>query len=125
MVANVVRCYLVNGNPFLETPPMDIENGATLPPSIMEQLDDLAGEIAANEVRSERRARYWLTNLAVVARATKLREYVGKINAADIKFLKTAPNVNDAISNLHALSRELKELAWKLSTNDELRCDGR
>jgi hypothetical protein len=99
----------------MEALTMDIENGATLPPGIQERLDDLVGEVEANEVRSHRRARYWLTNLAICARATKLREYVGKIDEADIKFLKTAPNVNEAIADLHALSHEARELAWKLS----------
>ena len=71
------------------------------------------------------RSRYWLTALRIRAKVLGFRDYVGRINKADVEYLQRDPNINEAIADLHALSREAKELAWKLSTNDELRCGQR
>jgi hypothetical protein len=83
-----------------------------LTPSILKRLHDLAGEAEAMERRRPRRAR--LTGIAICARATKLREYIGKINEADIKLLRHDPIIGEAISNLTALAGELCALASAL-----------
>lgn len=71
------------------------------------------------EAAAHRRARYWLTGLAIVARAAKLREYVGKLTRADVEFLRGDPNIGEAIHNLHALAGELSALARALGQREE------
>jgi hypothetical protein len=66
----------------------------------------------------ERRARYWMTNLAVLKRTSAMREYIGKINREDIKFLRAAPHSAEAIEGLRKLSREAAELAFKLADSE-------
>ena len=73
------------------------------------------GEARANERRSLRRARYWLTALAVCTRVAKLREYVSKVSQYDIEFLATDPQIGEAIANMQALARELNGLAAALA----------
>jgi hypothetical protein len=90
-----------------------------LSPALAEFLEPLISEAEANEARSQRRARYWLTGLAISARALKLREYIGKINKADVQFLRTDPNITETVNDLHALAREAKELAWVLSGRED------
>ena len=54
------------------------------------------------------------------AKVLGFRDYVGRINKADVEYLQRDPNINEAIADLHALSHEVRELAWKLSdTNGE------
>lgn len=86
---------------------------------LAEIVRDLGSEARANEARSDRRARYWLTGLAICARVTKLREYIAKINRADIEFLRTDRNIGEAIGNLHALAAELTALAVALEPQRE------
>ena len=86
-----------------------------------ERLQEIISEAEAVEARAHRRARYWLTGLAIVARATKLREYIGKLTRADVEFLRGDPNIGEAIHNLHALSAELSALASALGQREEQR----
>jgi hypothetical protein len=69
--------------------------------------------------RAERRTRYWLTALAIKTRAAKLREYVGKITADDIEFLRRDPNIVETVEDLIRLSGELGDLAKALSPDPE------
>ena len=55
---------------------------------------------------NERRARYWLTNLAVQKKVAVTREYIGKINREDIKYLRKASHSTETIDVLKRLSRE-------------------
>jgi hypothetical protein len=89
-----------------------------LTPSILKRLHDLASEVEAMERRSPRRAR--LTGIAICARATKLREYIGKINEADIELIRHDPIIGEAISNLTALAGELCALASALGPEQRL-----
>jgi hypothetical protein len=57
-----------------------------------EFVEGLIGEADAVEAGAQRRAKWWLTNIALCSNVTKLRRYVEKINKADIRFLRTAPN---------------------------------
>jgi hypothetical protein len=86
---------------------------------LSEAVRDLVSEAEANEARAYRRTRYWLTGLAICARVTKLREYIAKINRADVEFLRTDRNVGEAIGNLHALAAELTALAHALGPEQE------
>jgi hypothetical protein len=90
-----------------------------LPQHLTEAVRDLVSDAEANEVRAYRRTRYWLTGLAICARVTKLREYVGKINKADVEFLRTDRNIGEAIGNLHTLAAELTALAVALEPQRE------
>ena len=90
-----------------------------LPQPIADIIRDLASEAAANEARSDRRARYWLTGIAICAKATKLRDYIAKINRADVEFLRTDEECRQAIGNLHALAAELTTLAVALEPERE------
>jgi hypothetical protein len=81
---------------------------------IRERLDGLLSEQQANERRSLRRARWWLTALAVVSRITKLREYAHKITQYDIDFLASDPQVGEAITAMRALAEEMDTLAEAL-----------
>jgi hypothetical protein len=85
-----------------------------LSPQLNEMIRDVVSEAEAVEA-AHRRARYWLTGLAIVARCAKLREYIGKLTRADVEFLRGDPNIGEAIHNLHALAGELTALAEALS----------
>lgn len=71
------------------------------------------------EAQSYRRARYWLTGLAIKTRAVKLREYIGKITEADIAFLRRDANIAEAVSDLRKLSSELLAFADALNLDAE------
>jgi hypothetical protein len=94
--------------------PMETE----LPKQIIDWMNAELSEEAALTLMNERRARYWMTNLAVLKRVTAIREYLGKINKEDIKFLRVTPNSAEAIAGLKALAREAEELAFKLADRD-------
>jgi hypothetical protein len=89
-----------------------------LSPEVQEMFDAALSEAAALQVINERRARYWMTNLAVKKRAMVLREYIGKINREDIKFLRKAPHAAEAIDELRKLAREVEALAFKLADRE-------
>jgi hypothetical protein len=59
-----------------------------------------------------------MTNLAVLKRTSAMREYIGKINREDIKFLRAAPHSAEAIDGLRKLVREASELAFKLADRE-------
>ena len=59
-----------------------------LSPMMQELLDAELSEAAALAAINERRARYWMTNLAVSKKVAAMREYIGKINREDIEFLR-------------------------------------
>lgn len=86
---------------------------------LSEMIHNHKGEADARAARAERRAKYWLTGLAVCTRVAKLREYIGKINEADVKFLRYDPNIDEATHNLHALAQELVALANALEAGEE------
>jgi hypothetical protein len=73
------------------------------------------GEARANRRRSYRRARQWLTALAVCTRVAKLREYANKITPEDIEWLAADPQIGEAIRDMQALGRELFLLAAALT----------
>jgi hypothetical protein len=83
--------------------------------AFLDLMDAQLSETEALTAINERRARYWMTNLAVVKRVAAMREYIGKINREDIKFLRAAPHSSDAIDGLRKLVREASELAFKLA----------
>jgi len=87
-----------------------------LTPSILKRLHDLAGEAEA----MERRSPLGSQEIAICARATKLREYIGKINEVDIELLRRDPVIGEAISNLTALAGELCELASALEPEQQV-----
>jgi hypothetical protein len=89
-----------------------------LPPIIQEMLDAELSEAAAIAAINNRRAKYWMTNLALVNRVAALRRYIEKINREDIEFLRKGPNSAEAIAALKGLSREAAELAFKLADRD-------
>jgi hypothetical protein len=89
-----------------------------LPQSIQDLLDAELSEAEALAAINERRARYWMTNLAVSKKVAAMREYIGKINREDIKFLRKAPHSTEAIDDLRRLSREAAELAFKLADRE-------
>ena len=86
--------------------------------AFLDIMDAQLSETEALTVMNERRARYWMTNLAVLKRVSAMREYIGKINREDIKFLRAAPHSADAIDGLRKLVREASELAFKLADRD-------
>lgn len=89
-----------------------------LSPMMQDLLDAELSEAAALHAMNERRARYWMTNLAVQKRVAAVREYIGKINREDIKFLRKASHSTETIDVLKRLSREAAELAFKLADRD-------
>lgn len=92
-----------------------------LSPEFNERIREVVSEAEAVEAAAHRRARYWLTGLAIVARCAKLREYIGKLTRADVEFLRADPNIGEAIYNLHALAGELTALAVALAQREEQR----
>jgi hypothetical protein len=90
----------------------------TLPPIIQEMLDAELSEAEALHARSERRSKYWMTNLALLKRVAVLRSYIERISRGDIKFLRGSPNSAEAIAALRGLSREAAELAFKLADRE-------
>jgi hypothetical protein len=86
--------------------------------AFLDMIDAELSETEALTVMNERRARYWMTNLAVLKRVSAMREYIGKINREDIKFLRAAPHSADAIDGLRKLVREASELAFKLADQE-------
>ena len=89
-------------------------------------VEGLISEAEAMEGAAQRRARYWLTNLAICARVTKLTEYVEKIDKNDIRFLRarlmcTTPSHKP--SHCRENCRSLRP-RWRIGTpamRDELR----
>jgi len=51
-------------------------------------VEQLRGERIAQEERAERRAKHWLTRLAIKTKAVLLRKYIGKISDTDIAHLR-------------------------------------
>jgi hypothetical protein len=80
-----------------------------------EKVQGWIGEARAIERRSIRRAKYWLTALAVCTRVTKLREYADRITQDDLEWLAADPQIGEAIANMRALARELNLLAAALA----------
>jgi hypothetical protein len=78
-----------------------------------------ASERQAEEARLQRKARHWLTGLAIKAHIAKLREYFGRMTEADIQFLRHDANIAEAVSDMRRLARELSDLAEKLEPNSE------
>ena len=73
---------------------------------------------------SERTSREVLDDaLAVLKRTSAMREYIGKINREDIKFLRAAPHSAEAIEGLRKLVREASELAFKLADGERAEPD--
>jgi hypothetical protein len=89
------------------------------PEAFEEMFDAEMSEAAALQAINERRARYWLTNLAVQKRVAAMREYLGKINAEDIKYLHKASHATETIDVLKRLSREAGALAFKLADREQ------
>jgi hypothetical protein len=89
-----------------------------LPQSIQDMLDAELSEAEALAAINERRARYWMTNLAVQKRVAAMREYIGKVRPEDIKFLRKAAHSTETIDVLKRLSREAADLAFKLADRD-------
>jgi hypothetical protein len=87
----------------------------TLPESFYE----IASERNAEEARRERRAKHWLTGLGIKARVAKLREYFGRMNEADIAYLRRDGKIAEAVSDLRRLSSELATLADALEPDPE------
>jgi hypothetical protein len=73
------------------------------------------GEAHANQDRSLRRARYWITVLRVVGRISQTRQYIDGIRRYDIAHLAGDPQIGEAIANMQALARELNLLAAALT----------
>jgi hypothetical protein len=90
-----------------------------LPPSIQAMLDEELSEAAALHARSERRAKYWMSNLSVQKKVSALRAYINNINHGDIKFLRGTANSAATIDGLKRLSREAAELAFKLADREQ------
>ena len=89
-----------------------------LPQTIQDLLDAELSEAAALHARSERRAKYWLSNISVQRKVSALRAYINNLSRADIEFLRETPNSAEAIAGLKGLSREAAELAFKLADRD-------
>lgn len=90
-----------------------------VPQKVMEMILDIGSEARANEASAQRRAKYWLTGLAIKNRATKLRGYIGRISDEDIKFLRRDPNSVEAVEDLIKLSVELRQFAVALKPDPE------
>jgi hypothetical protein len=86
--------------------------------NLPELFYERASERQAEEARLQRKARHWLTGLAIKAHIVKLREYFGRMTEADIEFLRHDANIEEAVSDMRRLSRELSDLADKLEPND-------
>jgi hypothetical protein len=91
-----------------------------------ETADDLAaqatakvqpwiGESYANQDRSLRRARYWITALRLFGKISQTRQYIDGIRRYDAEFLASDPQIGEAIANMQALARELNLLAAALA----------
>jgi hypothetical protein len=87
-------------------------------PEIMERFHNNS-EAKTTSRWADRRARYWLTGLAIKARTVKLREYIGKITEADVTFLRHDPNIAEAVSELRNLAAELSAFADLLNPDPE------
>ena len=92
---------------------------ALISEALREKLWELGSEGRANEAHNYRRSRYWLTGLAIKTRATKLREYLGKITEADVEFLRGDPNIAEAAEELRRLAKELFVVAEALTPDEE------
>jgi len=90
----------------------------SMPQGFLDKIAIATSEDAALAAANERRARYWMTPLAVLKRVAAMREYIGKINREDIKFLRAAPHSAEAIEGLRKLAREASELAFKLADGE-------
>ena len=89
-----------------------------LPTSIQAMLDAELSEAARLQERSERRSKYWLSNISVQRKVSALRAYINNLNPAHIEFLRETPNSAEAIAGLKGLSREAAELAFKLADRE-------
>jgi len=87
--------------------------------SLPKEFYEIDSEKRAEEARLQRKARHWLTGLAIKARIAKQREYFGRMTEADIAFLRRDPNIAEAVSDLRRLSGELKSLADRLEPDPE------
>ena len=92
---------------------------APISEALREKILELGSEGRANEERNYRRSRYWLTGLAIKTRATKLREYLGKITEADVDFLRGDPNAAEAVEELRRLGKEAFVVAEALTPDEE------
>ena len=84
-----------------------------------EKLRDRISELRADEARNYRRSRYWLTGLAIKTKAVRLREYISKINEADLDFLRHDPNIEEAVEEIRKLADELLAVADALNLDPE------
>jgi hypothetical protein len=91
-----------------------------------ETADDLAAQASAkvqpwiaeayaNQDRSLRRARYWITALRVFGKVSQMRQYIDGIRRYDVEFLASDREIGEAIANMQALARELNLLAAALA----------
>jgi hypothetical protein len=80
-----------------------------------EKVQPWIGEAHANQDRSLRRARYWITALRVFGRVSQMRQYVDGIRRYDVEFLASDRVIDEAIANMQALARELNLLAAALA----------
>jgi hypothetical protein len=94
---------------------MTPETAGDLAAQATAKVQNWIGEARATERRSLRRARYWMTALAVCTRVTKLREYADKITQEEVEWLACDPQIGEAIANMQALARELNLLAAALA----------
>ena len=78
------------------------------------KIQDWIGEARANQDRSLRRARYWITALRVFGRVSQMRQYIDGIRRYDTEWLAADPQIGEAIANMQALARELNLLAAAL-----------
>jgi hypothetical protein len=83
-----------------------------------QELGDKAEEFysanLADEAVARRRGKYWLNGLAIKQRATKLRDYLGRINDEDVEFLRRDPQIAEAADELRRLSWEANTVAGML-----------
>jgi hypothetical protein len=73
------------------------------------------GEAYANQDRSLRRARYWITALRVFGKVSQMRQYIDGVRRYDAEFLASDPQIGEAAANMRALARELNLLAAALT----------
>jgi hypothetical protein len=79
-----------------------------------DQITEHVSAQVAQEAVARRRAKYWLNGLAIKQRATKLREYLGRINDDDGEFLRRDPHIVETVEELRRLSWEANNLAGRL-----------
>jgi hypothetical protein len=94
---------------------MSPETAERLAAQAREKVQPWIGEAYANQDRSLRRARYWITALRVFGKISQMRQYIDGIRRYDAEFLSGDPQIGEAIGNMRALARELNLLAAALA----------